>query len=206
MWARAETEIELFLIRHGKTKANEEHRYLGKTEEKLSESGKIWIRKEREQKKYPSCQFVFSSPMIRCKETAELIYPHQEIDVIEEWSEINFGKFEYKTYKELEKDPDYIRWIASNGTLPFPEGESREAFIERTKKGWKHLLEILVKQKKTAEKIQAAAIVHGGTIMTICSFLEGGEYFDYQVKNGEGYRCVLQYSKENIRLLKMERL
>ena len=37
---RTENQIELVLIRHGATKANEERRYLGRTDEELSEKGK----------------------------------------------------------------------------------------------------------------------------------------------------------------------
>lgn len=48
--------------------------------------------------------------------------------IIEELSECDFGEFENKNYKELSGNQDYQRWIDSNGTLPFPGGESREAF------------------------------------------------------------------------------
>ena len=36
-------------------------------------------------------------------------------------------------------------------------------------------------------------VVHGGTIMAVLSSLTGGEYFDFQVKNGEGYETVLEW-------------
>ena len=39
MWNRSENQIEVYLIRHGATNANREHRYLGRTEEPLSEEG-----------------------------------------------------------------------------------------------------------------------------------------------------------------------
>lgn len=204
MWTGTETEIELILIRHGKTRSNEEHRYLGKTDEELSESGKQQIRKER--KKYPPCSIIFSSPLLRCIQTAEMIYPSKDLNIIEEWEEIDFGRFEGKNYKELEHDPDYIKWIKSNGSLPFPEGESREAFTERTEQGFFHMMKILMEKSKDKKRMKAAAVVHGGTIMTLCSLFDKGDYFNYQIKNAEGYRCILKCLEENIRLLTLERL
>ena len=41
--------------------------------------------------------------------------------------------------------------------------------------------------------IHILAVVHGGTIMAVLSSFTGGEYFDFQVKNGEGYETVLEW-------------
>lgn len=38
-----------------------------------------------------------------------------------------------------------------------------------------------------------SAVVHGGTIMALLSHFLGGEYFDYQVKCGQGYRGILVF-------------
>ena len=53
---------------------------------------------------------------------------------------MDFGEFEGKNYIELQKDPNYQAWIDSNGTLPFPGGESREAFIKRCEQGFYRML------------------------------------------------------------------
>ena len=44
---------------------------------------------------------------------------------------VDFGDFENKNYLELNGNPDYQAWVDGGGTLPFPGGESREAFQER---------------------------------------------------------------------------
>lgn len=49
---------------------------------------------------------------------------------------MDFGAFEGHNYQELSGDPAYQRWIDSGGTLPFPEGESREEFIRRNVAGY----------------------------------------------------------------------
>ena len=206
MWTGTETEIELTLIRHGATKANLEHRYLGKTDESLSSEGRKEIKEQMRILAYPFCDRLFSSPLNRCRETAQIIYPNRKIHEINNWSEIDFGKFEGKNYSELKENPDYQKWIDSNGTMKIPGGESRTEFEERSWKGLLQMIDMLEKEHIENEKIKAVAVVHGGTIMSLCSRLTDGEYFDFQVKNGEGYRCVIRYSAGNIELKKLERL
>lgn len=196
-----ENQIKVVLIRHGMTGANREHRYLGWTDESLSEEGRSTLFRMREAGIYPETDFLFSSPMKRCLETAGILYPDRTPVVIPEWKEIDFGAFEGKNYMELQKDARYQEWIDSNGTLPFPGGESREQFTERCVLGFERMLEklcelcgeaefvVLAKQKQLKNSI--GLIVHGGTIMALLSRYCGGEYFEYQVPNGGGYICTL---------------
>ena len=71
-------------------------------------------------------EIVFTSPMQRCRESAQILFPDREKIEIPEWKEMNFGAFEGKNYEQLNGNPQYQAWIDSNGTLPFPEGESRD--------------------------------------------------------------------------------
>jgi alpha-ribazole phosphatase len=208
---RSENQIEVYLIRHGATNANREHRYLGRTEEPLSEEGREELKAFQRQGIYPdpaSLQALFVSPMERCRETAELLFGDCEQHVIPEFREMDFGLFEGKNYQDLQGDARYQTWIDSNGTIPFPEGESREDFIARCRQGFEEMLRIAIagvigrneedknaedknaaKQKTMDENLRIAAVVHGGTIMAVCSSFTDGEYFDFQIGNGEGYRC-----------------
>ena len=45
---------------------------------------------------------------------------------------MNFGKFEGRNYKEMEKDPDYRAWVDGMCLGKCPGGESREEFCART--------------------------------------------------------------------------
>ena len=129
MWNRTEDQIEihLTLIRHGATLSNKEGRYLGKTDETLSPDGIGALEKSVTDRSYPTADVLFSGPMKRCLETAQILYPGQTPIIIPEWTEMDFGAFEGHNYQELSKDPNYQRWIDSGGTLPFPEGESRKS-------------------------------------------------------------------------------
>lgn len=223
-------QMNLVLIRHGATASNKEHRYLGQTEESLSAEGTELLKKKKETGRYPKPDILFSSPMRRCLETAEILYPNKEAIVIPEWREMDFGEFEGKNYLELKDDKRYQAWIDSNGTLPFPGGESREQFVQRTFSGLEQMMSLIPenglsqipenslfqipeRERKTGTvSLTVAAIVHGGTIMALLSRLAGGEYFDYQVPNGAGYKCrlLIEYgtgaSPEKLRLVNLEKL
>ncbi len=181
---RTENQIELYFLRHGETEWNRQRRYLGRTDLPLCREGREKLLQAAGQ--YPEADLLFSSPMRRCLETAEMIYPGRKVQIVPEWREIDFGAFEGKTYLELQKDPRYQEWIASGGTLPFPEGESREAFDLRCEQGFLRAAGQLAPGKR------AVFVVHGGTILSVFGRHGGGDYFDYQAPNGGGYRCLLE--------------
>lgn len=128
--------------------------------------------------------------MKRCRETAAYIYPDKEQEMNELLKECDFGVFENKNYKELSDNPAYQAWIDSNGALPFPDGESSEIFRERCCRGFIQCVkEAFLKNQK-----QVAIVAHGGTIMSVLSEFASpkGEYFGWQIKNGEYYELILE--------------
>lgn len=181
--------VRIHLIRHGRTLGNAEGRYIGRTDESLSVAG----RKDIQSRKYPPVDFVFTSPMKRCVETADIIYPETLKQVIPEFRETDFGKFEGKNYEELKDNMVYIQWLESGGTQAFPEGESRGEVAERVKAGFRKVQECIRKLSEGTPVVSVALVVHGGTIMALLSELFGGNYYDYQVRNGEGYSFELSY-------------
>lgn len=215
MWTKAKNKIRLVLIRHGETVSNKEHRYLGRTDEDLSPCGAEKIKKAVQKKLYPEIDILFTSPMKRCLQTAQLIYPDMTAHIIPEFAEMDFGEFEGKNYQDLKDDVRYQAWIDSNGTLPFPGGESQEEYIDRCKLGFETMINELYKQKSVSRQSTTlqkdkykdslavnqytiGIVVHGGTIMSLMHAYAGGEYFDYQVKNGRGYICTLDCSTDQI--------
>ena len=205
MWDRSKNQITLVLIRHGATKANKEHRYIGKTDESLSKVGVMQLVEYKKLQLFPNIDFLFTSPMKRCVQTAEILYPGLQLVQIKEWEEMDFGAFEGKNYMELQEDKRYQAWIDSNGTLPFPEGESREEFITRCDKGFQRMVE-KVKQIKEEGHKTIGMIVHGGTIMALLSRYGKGDYFDYQVANGKGYVCTVKNFDTKPEIIELEKI
>lgn len=206
---RAENQVILVLIRHGETKANKERRYLGRTDEPLSEEGRENLMLYRQQRCYPKVQYLFVSPMKRCIETAEILYSGLYPVIIPEWKEVDFGRFEYKNYEDLRETAEYQEWVDSGGTLPFPGGESREEFVLRCGSGFERMCSELRCMKefgRMQEPVKAGLIVHGGTIMALLSRYGEGRYFDYQVPNGRGYVCKLSLCGRGVRITKAEKI
>lgn len=204
MWTRtaAEMTITLYIIRHGATKSNKRHAYLGNTNEPLSNEGGEQIIFYNEAGRYPKGKenlLIFSSPMLRCLQTKDILYPDTRAILLPEWKEIDFGRFEGKNYQDLNGDPDYQRWIDSGGVTAFPGGESRDEFVKRSMAGLEWCIECMEDYKQKS----AVCIVHGGTIMAIMSSLTGGDYYDYQVKNGQGYEIELSIKNNNVQLEKL---
>ena len=170
-------------IRHGKTAGNLNNCYIGITDEQLTIEGE----KDIMDRSYPEADIVFSSPLIRCVRTAEIIYPALESVIIDELKETNFGSFEGKNYKDLSSNPDYQRWIDSGGDLPFPGGESKQEATARALRGFDKLLEL------SKDYYNISVVAHGGTIMGILSHIFGGDYYSYHVENCEGYSIDLSH-------------
>ena len=189
---------ELIMIRHGKTAGNLLGRYIGsRTDEPLCDEGREGLAG----KKMPEVQLLYVSPMKRCVETAELLWPEfdrKNIQKVTDLRECDFGDFENKNYKELSGNGDYQAWIDSNGTLPFPNGESMDLFKSRCLEAFAQIVEEVSgaeqKWKDSGETgiFRAGIVVHGGTIMAILEQYGYPKraYFDYQVKNGCGYRLT----------------
>lgn len=173
--------MKIVLIRHGPTEGNLKKRYIGRTDEPLSETGIKMLRN----KIYPRAGFLFVSPMKRCKMSAEIIYPLLEYQIIDDFRECDFGKFEGRNYYELSGDADYQAWIDSGGTARFPSGEAPCDFKARCVKAFNAVISQLC---GAGEDLTAAFIIHGGTIMSILERYEAAhDYYRWQCKNGGGY-------------------
>ena len=193
--------MQLLLIRHSITAGNLEHRYIGcRTDEPLCEAG-IALAQQKSvefRRSFPAPELVLVSPMQRCRQTAEILFPHVSQKIVLGLQECDFGAFEGKNYQELSGNTSYQAWIDSNGTLPFPNGESMDAFKSRCLEAFARIVE----EVSGAEKewiasgktgiFRAGIVVHGGTIMAILEQYgyPKAAYFDYQVKNGCGYRLT----------------
>ena len=179
--------MRVVFIRHLCTPGNEK-RYIGRTDEDLSERVAEEFHQRQEKSTgglYPSAQYIITSPLKRCIQTAGLIYPGMEIVTEPMLRECDFGEYERKTYEELKNEPEYIRWMESGGMTAFPGGEEQASFRRRCVDGVKRWIARLLEDGADS----AAFVVHGGTIMAVLSELaeDKHEFYHWQVENGGGY-------------------
>lgn len=203
---------KVFLIRHGKTPGNEEKRYIGRqSDEELSVAGIEEIKgKLSSISKLISDKIdrLCSSTMKRAIQTATLIVDKlsgqsidsTQIQKIDNLSEIDFGFFEGKNYEELNGDERYQKWIDSNGTIDFPEGEGRDSFISRSYEGFLEALGDI----DVDESI--LIVCHGGSIMSVMSRLTGKDFYDFMTETLGGFVLELETDNEGIHILSYDKL
>ncbi len=173
--------MKIILIRHGATESNLRRCYLGSTDQPLlPESAALLASRS-----YPEAVWIAVSPMLRCRQTAEIIYG-SEYHVYEGLKECDFGEFENKNHRELSGDPRYQKWLASGGELPFPGGEDPAAFAKRVR-------DAFLRAAEDAAGETMAVVAHGGTFMALLrefmQLREGEEFLFHSVKNGGGLEC-----------------
>lgn len=182
--------MNIFLLRHGKTLSNIRGAFTGSRDEPLAREG----ADELDGRRYPAAGMVFSSPMRRCVETAERIYPGAAVIIVDDLRERDFGDFEGKTHADIIALPGFSDWGMNEKGMMFPNGEDFAEFLERCRRAFRETL-----ARIGLSGVENAAIVcHGGVIMAILSELALPKrgYHYWQCKNGSGY--VLECDGEKV--------
>lgn len=177
--------LKIHLIRHGATDANYDGRYIGcKTDLPLAPEGLNELRLLKDDIDYPEIERLYSSPMLRCRQTGAVLYPDFEPVTVEELKEYDFGSFENKTAAELESNPNFIPWTSGRLSAP-PEGEDNSEFIKRICVGFNKIVLDMIESGLT----ESAVIMHGGAIMMLLgvSAVPRHKPVEWTADNGRGY-------------------
>ncbi len=152
-------------IRHGRTGESTEGLYLGRMDPPLSEAGKQQLQNNAQSFSYPPAQMVYTSPLRRCTQTAQILYPDRLTVPMDAFCECDFGDFTGKSFAQLKGLDAYQKWVEGGFEAAPPSGESGMALLSRAICG---LQEIFTRM--TAEKMtDVAVITHGGVIMSLLS-------------------------------------
>lgn len=177
--------LKIHLIRHGATDANYDGRYIGcKTDLPLAPEGLNELRLLKDDIDYPEIERLYSSPMLRCRQTGAVLYPDFEPVTVEELKEYDFGSFENKTAAELESNPSFIPWTSGRLSAP-PGGEDNSEFIKRICVGFNKIVLDMIEGGLT----ESAVIMHGGAIMMLLgvSAVPRHKPVEWTADNGRGY-------------------
>ena len=172
-------EKKLTLLRHGNTGFGD--RYIGSKDVPLSSTGITRIANLKPVfTDQPIDEFVVS-PMLRCRQSAEVLFSDRSFTSDENLREIDFGRWEGMNFSEIvKKDPELVdSWASAAAEFCFPQGERIGDFISRVHEAGKRLA------KSSAKNI--LVIAHGGVIRAlICYFLqlESSNHLLFQVKKG----------------------
>lgn len=172
----------VYLLRHGRTEANERRLYCGISDLPLCDVGQAELACLRARGGYPPLEGlrICTSGLQRAEQTLEALYGEVPHEVMPALQEMNFGAFEMHGYCELKKSPAYQAWInGDNEKNCCPGGES----------GWEMKQRVLQAFWPLTE--QSTLIVsHGGPIAVIMQALlpeAGKNRYEWQPANGCGY-------------------
>lgn len=176
---------QIHFIRHGITDGNMNGQYIGSTNLPLNDTGIEQIKYLDENYIYPGAAAYFTSPLDRCRQTLELIYPNANPIVIDAFRECDFGEFEGLTAEDLKDNGDFADWLASDGQTAPPSGESGAVFGHRVCQAFERIVEALMKTGMPS----AVVVAHGGTIMTILAQygLPEASMAEWTINPGCGY-------------------
>lgn len=175
----------IHFIRHGSIEATKQGAYIGTTDPELSQQGISELKSLDNTHKYPYAPVIFTSPLKRCTQTCEVLYPHVKPITVDELAEMNFGKWEGKTADELRGDPLFEAWLAGEKGADPPGGESNDDFTRRICLMFQNIVDGLIKTGNT----DCAIVTHGGVIMTLLAVygLPQAKPFDWACDNGYGF-------------------
>lgn len=174
--------MKIWLIRHGKTEANEKHLYCGRTDVPLSPTGRealLTVSYAIEKVRF------LTSGMKRTNETMEILFGKVPYEERTDFREMDFGDFEMRGYEELKDDPAYQDWISGNNEENVtPNGESGHQMRNRVLSAFQTVVE---------EQQDTVLVTHGGVIAAIMEQLfpeEQKNRYEWQPVPGKGYCLV----------------
>lgn len=175
----------IHFIRHGEIAETRNGAYIGVTDVSLSKKGREELAEYDSKYRYPYAQVLFSSPLKRCLETCEIIYPDGKPIIVDELSEIDFGLWEGKTAEELKDDEIFNKWLSGDSSVKPPKGESSADFTRRVCLMFQKIVDGLISTGHT----EAVIVTHGGVIMTLMAVygLPQAKPFEWACDSGCGY-------------------
>lgn len=176
----------LYLFRCGTTKGNINSQYIGHTDLPLTTDSVSELKKIKAHEHYPRVGAVFSSPLKRCRDSASIMFEKNNIIVIDDFIEYNFGEFEGLTAEELKDSEEFKEWLRGDITATAPHGESNAEFAQRVCAAFEKVVDGCIKTGTT----EFAIVGHAGVLMTIlaCYGLPEAPMAHWQMDPGYGFK------------------
>jgi probable phosphoglycerate mutase len=189
--------LRLLLVRHGETEWNRVARFQGGIDVPLNENGRKQAQQAAEFLKDVPIDFAVSSPMLRPKETAELIlknHPNIKLELQEKLKEINHGLWEGKLESEIKQEyADLLhQWQTAPETVQMPEGENLQQVWDRAIACWEA---IIAAAGVSDTELKTGLVVAHDAInkVILCHVLGLSPASIWSIKQGNGAVTVIDY-------------
>jgi len=190
--------LRLLLVRHGETEWNRMSRFQGVKDIPLNDNGRQQAQKASDFLKDITIDFAVTSPLLRPKETAEIILQnHSEVTLTtkKDLEEISHGLWEGKLEKEIEAEyPGLLaQWKEKPETVQMPEGENLDQVWERAVNSWHEIIKENLEEGKMKTGLVTA---HDAINKVIICYLLGLKPANFwNIKQGNGAVTVIDYPK-----------
>ena len=141
----------LYIIRHGKTDWNEIHKLQGRTDIPLNDEGRAMARAAAEEYRDIHFDVCYCSPLIRARETAELLLEGRDVPIVfdDRLIEMSFGIYEGVENSFAVADcPINVLFQHPEQYEPVQDAESLDELYARTGEFLQEVIEPLLAEGK----------------------------------------------------------
>ncbi len=168
--------MQLYLVRHGQTDWNLQHRFQGQADVPLNKTGEDQVQKIAQRLSKIKIDAIYSSDLRRTVQTADRIASYHEVNCVTDlrWRELSFGAWEGLTYDEIKaKEPELLeKWQTDPLNAAAPSGETLQQLAMRVDSALEDL-------RADHEDQTVLLTVHGGTIQALLCLALGIELNHY---------------------------
>lgn len=171
--------MNLWCLRHTKVAVNPGICY-GQTDVPLADSYLDELQIIRTQIDSQQFNQIYCSPLGRCRQLAEDLFPGQTILFDDRLMELNFGQWEMKNWDWISSQPDSQSWFNDFVHFRCPGGESFADQIQRVQSFLKEI------QQQSENNI--LIVTHGGVIRSLLCLIDSvqpEEAFSFSVEYGQ---------------------
>lgn len=192
-------ELTVTLIRNGITQSGIAGNLLGIADEPIAAEGTEQLLQRINRQEYPAASLVYTSGLLRCRKTAELIYPYTTTILLRELRAFDLGDFEGKTYGDAIRDKPFMQWASAQELLLCPNGESPYELSARSILAFRSIAD-----EMTSKGIENTAVItHKMVIRAIMQrFCAPRSYYlNWDVQYGGGYTLLYNTSINTAKII-----
>ena len=189
----------LLLVRHGETEWNRQKRFQGQIDVPLNDNGRSQSYQAAEFLKAIPIDHAVTSPMLRPKETAEIILQHHPdvaLGFEDNLKEISHGLWEGKLEADIEHEfpGELERWQQTPETVQMPEGENLQQVWDRATTVWDAIVQTAMNQPQLGTTLVVAHDAVNKAILCYVLGLPPDRFWSF--KQGNGAVSVIDYAAD----------
>lgn len=137
-------KLQILLIRNGSTNQALNSCLGARCDDSLTEPEKLRIQQRETEGFYPAVERVYTSSLMRCRETAYLIYPKQLAIVATELPAYDYGEVSGCSYDEIVSNPDYRKILSDPNSVGLPGAENFYGYEVKSATGFQNIVEEVI--------------------------------------------------------------